>query len=440
MKILYFIFYVILNFNTTANIFASSIKINKNILDKHNKVFDLDIKNLVSKIPYEAKLVLLGESSHGTKEFYTVRSSISKELIQSRSYDFIAIEGDWDYVYAINKFIKNFDNVLESAEKTLLHNNRWPGWMWANYEFLELILWLKNYNLNNDNKIGIYGIDMQNPRGSIEVLKQKKQYLDKQVKINIEAVLACFKNYNYDFWIYSKAYGYDVKRSCEKHIINTFKVFNNLYSKEKINADERLFNISQNLLVVKYADKYFRSFNSSDNSWNIRVKFMEKTILNLKEKYSRSNSKDKNNISKGIVWAHNTHIGDASATVMKNSGLTNIGELLRHRASFIVGFATYKGTVMAARAWGAKPEIFKLPLPPENTVEAYLNKLDGKNSYFILLNKIRIPFLSESLAHRAIGVVYRPEQEAASNYVKTVLNKRYDLFIFIKETSALTAL
>ena len=443
--------------------------LNYNIL---NDPKDLDI--LIDRID-QSQYVLLGESSHGTSEFYQWRSEISKRLILEKGFSFIAVEGDWPDCFEVNKYIKGFSNSDKKSAFDILHSfNRWPTWMWANIEMVELVEWLKEYNdtiINQqklsttiDKTVGFYGLDLYSLWESMEAIIQylKKTY-PTALKNAIEAY-NCFEPYNKDVDAYAQASAF-VSENCEEEVI---EILTSLKSKrenyEKTVDDlhkEEYFNAEQNAIVAKDAEKYYRTMMKGDvNSWNLRDTHMMDTLERLMDFYSQNDGKSK---PKAIVWAHNTHIGDARFTDMKESGMINIGQLVRQKKgidnSVLVGFSTYRGTVIAAKEWGIKMEKMDVPPAIEGSWDIMLHNLSNdiqkdkiiifkRDSQNTTGNTISIEtnsnnnenYESSNRGQRAIGVVYNPKYERHGNYVPTVLSKRYDALLFIDDTNALSPL
>ncbi len=409
----FFFFFFILLQNQThekEDFTKNDIERLNNIVREIEGENDLDV--LIEKTK-DKDFVLLGESSHGTLEYYEWRGKITKRLIKENNYAYIVVEGDWPNIHNVNKYVKSLDNSIKSPEQALLINQRWPEWMWYNQEFIKLVEWLRKYNeeLPIEEKVGLYGMDMQNLDGAIN---ETKEYI-KTLEINL---INCLKEEDII--------------SCKDKIDNVMNSFNKKYSSDDVFNSEELFNLKQNLLLIKYSEKHF---NSQNNSWNIRVEYMNKTVENLSEKYGKN--------SKGIIWAHNTHIGDARATEMANSQMVNLGQLLRenyHQENiFLLGFGTYTGELLSSLSWEGSVQKTSLPKAKKNTLEDFLNKVN-MNSFIFFLDTNDLPkVFSEYIGHRAKGVVYNPDNDN-NHYVESILKNRYDGFIFIKETNVLNKL
>lgn len=385
----------------------------------------------------ERRYVLLGESSHGTSEYYQWRAQLSKRLIEENSFSYIAIEGDWPNIYQVNQYVKSMADAPETAQEALGLIDRWPQWMWNNEEFLELVEWVREYNdqLPFNERVGIYGMDMQDLDSATIKSKTLLNEINPNLKETIRDNFECLEEYNNDIQEYAEQYFSD-QESCEEDIKNLYDAFRDTYSQNEIEDSQEIFELYQNILAIKYAEAYGRKLTiEGAESWNKRVTYMEQTVINLAAKYGEN--------SKGIVWAHNTHLGDASATEMADVGMVNMGQLLRERYGkediFIVGFGTYTGQVMASFQWGNEPRVLDLPDAIEGSIESFLNDLEPE-SFIVPMHQGDSPeILTQRIGHRAKGVVYNPAGDQ-NHYVQTILSDRYDAFIFIKETSSLNPL
>lgn len=384
-----------------------------------------------------SRLVLLGESSHGTAEFYHWRAEISKRLIEEEGFNFIAVEGDWTPLYRLNLYVKGYDTESKSANEILRTFSRWPEWMWGNTIIADLAEWLKEYNSTKsaDDRVGFYGMDVYGQWEAMdEVLRVAEKLLPERVK-EIEGLYSCFTAYDKDEWKYAQAV-LQGKASCEDNLRRVVNIF-----KEALNITEdpgvynKLLHGKQSALVVQNAEDFYRlAVRSNTTSWNSRVMHMHETVNRLLGQYG--------NDSRGIVWAHNTHVGDARATSMQRDGRFNIGQLSRQTRTdekiTIVGFSTYTGRVNAGSRWGAPMSIMRIPEARSRSVEELLNECGMKSFYSIFDEEVKNdPGLQSPLGHRAIGVVYDPSVEHLHNYVPTILTKRYDAIIFLHTTSSL---
>ncbi|WP_291098255.1 MULTISPECIES: erythromycin esterase family protein [unclassified Flavobacterium] len=384
----------------------------------------------------DAKYVLLGEASHGTHEYYTWRAKITKRLIQEKGFSFVGVEGDWPDCYRINRFAKGYLNSGKDIYGVLNEFNRWPTWMWANWEIAAFIDWLKVFNesLPSNKKIGFYGLDVYSFRESMNSIIQYLEKNDPEALKSAKKVMECFEPYGKDEGqSYARASTL-VPELCEKDVLH---LLTEIRSKvESYNTDhENVMSTEQNAFVARNAEKYYRAMiKRGSASWNIRDEHMVSTLERLMKYHG--------NEAKTIVWEHNTHIGDARATDMASEGMVNVGQLLREQYSkegvVAVGFGSYKGSVIAARSWGDEMRKIRIPDAVEGSWEHAFHLASNGQNRLLLLNKLKEEkCISSHIGHRAIGVVYNPEHERFGNYVPTILPKRYDAFIFIDETTAL---
>jgi erythromycin esterase len=393
-----------------------------------------DLEPLFKRIG-DSRIVMLGEASHGTHEYYTWRAYITKRLIEEKGFNFIAVEGDWPDCYKLNRFIKGYDTENNSAYKLLHDFNRWPTWMWGNWEIVALANWLliHNKNLPRNKKIGFYGLDVYSLWESMESIMQYLKKTDVSALKIAETAFNCFEPYRKEEGqSYAKASQF-VPELCETEVVHLLKEI-----QQKLptyNSDyENVFNAEQNALVAVNAEKYYRAMiKGGPHSWNIRDRHMAETL----ERLMNFHGKD----AKVIVWEHNTHIGDARATDMAGEGMFNIGELARikhyDKGVVLVGFGSYKGKVMAGKSWGAKMQAMEMPEARNGSWEYLLHEVSNKNKLLLMDDFMNDVFMESYIDHRAVGVVYNPVYEQYGNYVPTILPLRYDAFIYLDETKAL---
>lgn len=380
----------------------------------------------------DRNIVMLGEASHGTHEYYTWRTAISKKLIQEKQFQFIAVEGDWPDCYFINRYVKGYKDAGNDIVRILRSFDRWPTWMWANWEVAALAEWLREHNssLPMEERVGFYGLDVYSLWDS---MKAMMSYLDKEDKQAAEAVkkaMVCFEPFNEDEHLYAR-WSLD-DHHCRDEVIALLKEIR--MKAQFLDGDrEAGFNTGQNALIAVNAERYYRTMAGFNNeSWNIRDRHMMETLERLLRFHGPS--------PKGIVWEHNTHIGDARATDMARAGMVNIGHLAREKYAdenvYLAGFGSYSGRVIAGQQWGAPMEEMEVPPAREGSIEYVLHNDPGHNCY-LLFSEEQGSLFHSAIRHRAIGVVYDPEGERMGNYVPSILSKRYDAFIFLDHTKAL---
>src|SRR5258706_10181183 len=286
------------------------------------------LNDLASLEPLEndignSKVVMLGEASHGTHEYYTWRTAISKKLIREKEFQFIAVEGDWPDCYRINRYVKGYKDAGTDIANVLKSFDRWPTWMWANWEVAALAEWLSEYNrsLPIEKRVGFYGLDVYSLWDSMKAMMRYLDKEDKQAAQSVRKAILCFEPFNEDEQLYARWSLND--HNCSDEVIALLKEIR--MKARFLDGDrEAGFNTEQNALIAVNAERYYRSMVGFDNeSWNIRDRHMMETLERLLRFHEP--------LSKGIVWEHNTHIGDARATDMARSGMVNIGHLAREK-------------------------------------------------------------------------------------------------------------
>lgn len=379
----------------------------------------------------DAKYVLLGEASHGTAEFYTWRTAITKRLVEEKGFTFIAVEGDWPDAYAVNQYIKGIDQSSTHAATVLKAFNRWPTWMWANEEIAALAEWLKAYNSKKTSNVGFYGLDVYSLWESMEQVIQYLEITDPESAKSARAAYQCFASYHPDEQAYARATLQQSEVCAEELSAMLQQVQASLHASGI--SGEEAFNVEQNALVAVNAEKYYHAMVRSDaGSWNIRDRHMNETINRLMQLYGPD--------AKCIIWAHNTHVGDARATDIKTAGMVNIGQLIREQHSqdgvYVVGFSSYEGSVIAGQSWGSPMQRMQVPAAQAGSWEAIFHHTAPANKIILTKELKDNPVYMQSRGHRAIGVVYDPWNEGG-NYVPTLLPERYDAMLFIDKTEAL---
>ncbi len=379
----------------------------------------------------DVRFVLLGEASHGTSEYYQWRARLSARLISEKGFSFVAVEGDWPDCYRVNRYIKDYPQAGKNARDVLHAFKRWPTWMWANWEIVAFAEWLHNYNKNKSNKAGFYGLDVYSLWESMESILSYLEKRDPQAAETARQAYQCFEPYGEDVQSYAWSTRL-VPENCEDEVIKLL-----LEMQQRMNRydgdPEAGFNAEQNALVIKNAERYYRAMVRSDSgSWNVRDEHMMETLNRLMDFHGPQ--------AKGIVWAHNTHIGDARYTDMTRAGMLNIGQLVReqHLSEGVVltGFGSHHGSVIAGKSWGAPMERMKVPEARPGSWEDVLHQI-GDDQLLLFDKDIISDKIQKVRGHRAIGVVYQPEFESYGNYVPTILPGRYDAFIYMDETQAL---
>jgi erythromycin esterase len=394
-----------------------------------------DLDRLIEKAG-SRKLVLLGEASHGTSEFYQWRAEITKRLISEKGFSFVAVEGDWASIYRLNKYVRGLPGAPSSARKVLRGFNRWPEWMWGNRDVEELAEWMRDYNNNlpDERKVGFYGMDVYGQWEAMDdLLEYTRKYLPGHHR-EISRNLQCFANYDRDEWVYARAVTGRGHPSCEEELNNVVELLRAASAGLREADEKKYVRAKQNAIVVRNAEDFFRlAVTDNTGSWNSRATHMWESVHRLLNEYGEN--------SRAVVWAHNTHVGDADATSMHFHDMVNIGRLSRRELGreqvFITGFGTYTGRVNAGSSWGSVMQRMQVPEGIKGSYEDIFGQTGLDQFYLVFDDEDRNhPDLKEFRGHRAIGVVYDPGREAG-NYVPTILPERYDAFIFIRNTSPL---
>lgn len=391
-----------------------------------------DLQPLIDRIK-DKKVVMLGEASHGTHEYYKWRARISRKLMEEHGFDFVVVEGDWPPCYQLNRHIKNYDDEGETKE-ILKQFKRWPSWMWANWEVEEFAGWMKKFNKNRsaDQRKGFYGLDVYSLWESLDAILDYLKKEDPAALETAKEAMQCFEPHrDGDGQRYAMSTRM-VPEGCRDEVREML-----VEIREKAasyNSDrENVFSTEQNALVAKNAEEYYRVMvQGGASTWNLRDRHMMDTLDRLLEFHGSD--------AKGIVWAHNTHIGDASYTDMADDGLYNIGELAREeygrdRVS-LIGFGSYSGSVLAGSSWGAKVQEMDLPEGRDGSWEDFCHQ--AGEQFFVFSEDLKSNSdLQNRIPHRAVGVVYNPVYERLGNYVPTVIPERYDAFVFFDQSEGL---
>ncbi|WP_010191605.1 erythromycin esterase family protein [Bacillus sp. m3-13] len=395
-----------------------------------------DLEPLIKRAA-DAQYVLLGEASHGTSEFYSIRAEITKRLIEDHGFSFVAVEGDWPSCFEVNRYIKGNAPEITSSRDAVKAFNRWPTWMWANEEILPLIDWLFSFNEKQaaqEKKVGFYGMDVYSLWESMEAIISYLEKIDSPDVEKAKNAFDCFEPYHRQAEKYAISSAF-YEEDCLQQISD---IFHTIQKNRKTygNDPESSLNMQVNSLVARNAESYYHTMVTNDSeSWNIRDRHMVESLDYIKSYYGKE--------AKGIIWEHNTHIGDARATSMAREGMVNVGQLAREKYGsgnvYAVGFGTYQGSVIAADRWGETYQKMKVPAARSDSWEAILHHSGANNKYLMFTEENRDLF-QETIGHRAIGVVYHPEAEQYGNYVPSRMSDRYDAFIHVDETSALKPL
>ncbi|HEX8673086.1 MAG TPA: erythromycin esterase family protein [Longimicrobium sp.] len=391
----------------------------------------------------DARVVLLGEATHGTHEFYRERARITQRLITEKGFTVVAAEADWPDAYRVNRWIRGASEDT-SANAALGDFQRFPTWMWRNAEILSLVDWLREYNdelVGGRRRVGFYGLDLYSMYTSISEVLRYLDETDPEAAQRARYRYGCFEHFGED----PQAYGYTaqmrISQSCQDHALQQLVDMRRLGTATGAGIPEdELFYAEQNARLVKNAEEYYRSmFSRRDSSWNLRDCHMADTLDALLAHFDRAGDGP----TKAVVWEHNSHIGDARATQMGAEGEWTVGQLVRERRgdeAFLLGFTTHTGTVAAASDWDAPVEHKRVrPSLPES-YEAVFHATGIPSFYLPLRQGAAREALAEPRLERAIGVIYAPQTERVSHYFEAVLPDQFDAVVHWDETRAVEPL
>jgi len=389
----------------------------------------------------ESRLVLIGEASHGTHEFYRLRAQITKRLIAEKEFNAVAVEADWPDAYRVNKYVR-FDSDDEDAIEALAGFQRFPAWMWRNADVLDFVGWLRNYNEHRHaHRAGFYGLDLYSLHASIRAVLDFLDRVDPDAARRARYRYSCFENFGEDTQAYGYAASFGLAKSCEDEVISQWVEMRrraaDLAKRDGRVARDAFFFAEQNARLVKNAEEYYRAmFHERVSSWNLRDTHMAETLNALAHHLGPK--------SKIVVWAHNSHLGDARATEMGDRGELNLGQVVRQKygtEATLVGFTTYTGTVTAASGWDNPAERKHVNPGLPGSYEALFHQTGIRNFLLVLKGRERIaPLLREPRLERAIGVIYLPRSERVSHYFHAQLSEQFDAVIHMDETRAVEPL
>lgn len=395
----------------------------------------------------DARFVLLGEASHGTHEFYRERAQITKRLIREKGFNAVAVEADWPDAYRVNRFVRGRDvDGNADAIEALAGFRRFPAWMWRNADVLDFVGWLRAHNDEAGqarSKVGFYGLDLYSLHASIEAVLA---YLDKVDPVAAErarARYACFAIYGEDTQAYGFASGLGLGPSCEREVVSQLVDLRRSAAEYALRdgriAEDDYFYAEQNARLVRDAEQYYRTmYRGEVSSWNLRDRHMAETLETLTEYLGQPEGG-----AKLVVWAHNSHLGDARATQMGTRGEWNLGQLVRERhgpEAVSIGFTTYDGTVTAASNWDAPAERKRVRPALPGSYETLFHDLASARFFLDLRDEDRVAGLREPRLERAIGVIYRPETERGSHYFYASLPAQFDAVLHFDRTRAVEPL
>ncbi|MCW2948369.1 MAG: Erythromycin esterase [Actinoallomurus sp.] len=396
----------------------------------------------------DAHYVLIGEASHGTHEFYEARAAMTRRLIEEKGFCAVAVEADWPDAYRVNRYVRGRSDDV-TAEEALRDFERFPTWMWRNTVVLEFVGWLRSRNDRVDDeraRAGFYGLDLYSLRRSMEGVVSYLENVDPGAAARARERYACFDHHDgEDGQAYGFAAAFGAGESCERQAVEQLVELQRhaleYARRDGLMAEDELFFAEQNARTVKDAEQYYRMmFGGRASSWNLRDRHMVATLNTLADHLTGQRGEP----AKIVVWAHNSHLGDARATEMASRGELNVGQLVREQHDGdcrLIGFTTYTGTVTAADDWGGPADRkWARPGLPESVEELFHEV--GEKGFMVAFGAA--PQAAEALRsarlERAIGVIYRPETERQSHYFRSRVADQFDAVIHIDETRALEPL
>jgi len=404
---------------------------------------DDDYDPLLERIG-DARYVLLGEASHGTHEFYRERAKITQRLILEKGFVAVAAEADWPDAHRVNRFVRGRGDDAEPVD-ALGDFHRFPAWMWRNADVVDFVAWLRDHNAGldpNNPKVGFYGLDLYSLRASMEAVIAYLDTVDPNAAARARDRYACF-DLHADPQSYGHAAALGLDPPCREEVIAQLLELRrsaaNYESRDGLAAEDEFFSAEQNARVAQAAEEYYRAMCSAEtNTWNLRDWHMAKTLECLAGFLDQRSPG-----AKIVVWAHNSHVGDARATRMGERGEWNIGQLSRGRyggEAVLVGFTTHHGTVTAASNWSEPAERKRVRPALAESYEGLFHVVGFDRFLLILEDDERTQGLRRPRLERAIGVIYRPESERASHYFRANLHAQFDAVIHFDRTRAVKPL
>ncbi|HLJ56354.1 MAG TPA: erythromycin esterase family protein [Chthonomonadaceae bacterium] len=379
-----------------------------------------DLDPLMEQIG-DARCVLLGEASHGTSEYYVWRTWLTQRLIREKGFSFIAVEGDWPDCYRVNRFVKGYPDAGATARDVLAEFRRWPTWMWANWEIVALAEWLRDWNAGRpeSDRAGFYGLDVYSLWDSMDAVMRYLERVDGAALEAARRAFRCFEPYGDDGQDYARSTVALIPESCEEDAVAMLAALRREQPDPRQDGREAFFVAEQNALIVKNAETYYRAMvRGGPHSWNVRDRHMVETLDRLMRFHGPQ--------AKAVVWEHNTHVGDACATGMAADGMVNVGQLVREARApgewFVVGFGSYRGSVIAGRQWGAPMERMPVPEARAGSWEDLLHRA-GPTDKLLLMDELRRRS-GDHEPHGHIGADRRADGGPASEHVTRTAQRR----------------
>lgn len=395
----------------------------------------------------DARVVLIGEASHGTHEFYRERAFITERLIREKGFTAVAVEADWPDAYRVNRYVRGASADEESVD-ALGGFQRFPAWMWRNADVLDFVGWLRAHNEAKpvDARAGFYGLDLYSLRASMEAVVAYLDKVDREAARRARARYACFDRFGHEMQEYGYATSVGLTATCEREVVSQLLELHRLRA-EYASRDGRVarddyFFAEQNARLVRNAEAYYRTmFQGRAESWNLRDSHMAETLHALVDFLEASSPRHPARV---VVWAHNSHLGDARATEMGQGGELNVGQLVRGRfgaGAVNIGFTTYTGTVTAATEWDGPAHRRHVRPAPAGSYERLFHDAGVPRFLLPLRTDLELASaLAGPLLERAIGVIYAPQTERRSHYFHARLAEQFDYVLHFDETRAVEPL
>ena len=390
----------------------------------------------------DARLVLLGEATHGTAEFYEMRARITRELVENRGFRIIAVEADWPDASSINRYIHGDDKPPSLAKPPF---SDFPQWMWANHSVLAFTQWLKEHNQgagNKDAAVSFYGLDFYNLFSSVEAVLDYLQSVDPAMAETAQQRYRCLMPWAYRPGAYGRLVQSGQHPGCEhevKAVLDDMIKNSVRYGPDGYENRQRQFGAVQNARLVKNGEHYYRAiYGNNSISRELRHQNFFETLLAILEHHGKK--------SKAVVWAHNTHVGDSRAGSMSEQGESSLGQRVRQHfgeRAYLVGFGTDHGTVTAASSANGPETTMQVKPAVSDSYESLFHEVEADNFLLPLrkpLREITVSSLRPSRLQRAIGTVYDPENELDKHYIEVSLPRQFDEYIWFDATQAVKPL
>ena len=391
-----------------------------------------------------ARIVLIGEASHGTHEFYAMRAAITRRLIETRGFRAVAIEGDWPDTRRVDRYVRAIGPDAD-PDAALSGFRRFPQWMWRNTVMRDFVRWLRRWNdvHERDVRCGLYGLDLYSMHASIDAVLHYLEQVDPKAARRARERYSCFEHVGSDPQAYGFAAARELIESCEDDVVRQLVELRRCADEYAASGgafgEDDFFSAEQNARLVANAERYYRTmFHGRASSWNLRDTHMAETLDAVGRFLERGGDK-----ARICVWAHNSHLGDARATQMGRSGELNVGQLVRERfgeEACLVGFTTYAGTVTAAHDWDEPADRRNVRPGLAGSTESLFHRVSIANFLLDLRVECVQDAFDEPRLERAIGVIYRPETERHSHYFHADLPAQFDLVLHLDQTRALQPL